>query len=264
MKQNTHAGMSGKGFYAALTLSAAMVGAACWYAYSEAGKLTPPAAPEHQYSAPQTTQTTAPPRTTAPATKYTAPPRTETVTVPQTAPPAAEAAAILNRSIPEAAETEPPAPAETTAPVETPVPPVEGEILARFSQGELVKSPTTGIWSTHNGTDFAAAAGTEVRCSEDGTVTGIERDALLGITVTVLHENGTVTRYCGLNEGLTVQAGDVIGRGTVIGAVGDTNESENGMASHLHFEVLQNDKYLDPESYLLSTGSAPEPKDESE
>ena len=56
MKQNTHAGMSGKGFYAALTLSAAMVGAACWYAYSEAGKLTPPAAPEHQYSAPQTTQ----------------------------------------------------------------------------------------------------------------------------------------------------------------------------------------------------------------
>lgn len=251
MKQNTHAGKTGKGFYAALTLSAAMVGAACWYAYSEAGKLTPPAAPEHQYTAPRTAQTTAPAVTTAlPATKYTAPPRTETVTQTQTDTQAAEAAAILSRSIPEAAETDPPAPAETEAPVEQPVPPVGGEVLMRFSQGELVKSSTTGIWSTHNGTDFAAAIGEEVRCTEDGTVTGVSRDALLGICVTVLHENGTVTRYCGLNEGLNVQAGDVIARGTVIGAVGDTNESENSMAPHLHFEVQQNDKYLDPESYL--------------
>lgn len=262
MKQNTHAGMSGKGFYAALTLSAAMVGAACWYAYSEAGKLTPPAAPEHQYTAPQTVYTTAPPATTArPATKYTAPPRTAAVTQTQTqteAAPAAEAAAILNRSIPEQKETAPPEPAETEAPALQPLPPVEGEVLAKFSQGELVKSPTTGIWSTHNGTDFAAAYGTDVRCTEDGTVTGVARDALLGICVTVLHESGAVTRYCGLNEGLNVQAGDVIARGTVIGAVGDTNESENSLAPHLHFEVQLHDQYIDPESYLLGTCSEPE------
>ena len=48
MKQKTHAGATGKGFYTALALSTAMVGAACWYAYSEAGKLTPPAEPSHQ------------------------------------------------------------------------------------------------------------------------------------------------------------------------------------------------------------------------
>ena len=32
MKKTANAGASGKGFYAALSLSVAMVGAACWYA----------------------------------------------------------------------------------------------------------------------------------------------------------------------------------------------------------------------------------------
>ena len=257
MKKKTQAGVTGKGFYAALALSTAMVGAACWYAYSEAGKLTPPAEPEHQYhyqyqdSADRTEQSAV---TTAPhTTKYTAPPRTEAVTEPTAAAEtaeAAEAAAILHRMT--EAQTEPPVPAETEAPAELPFLPVSGEILQHFSGGELVKSPTTGIWSTHNGADYAAAYGTEVCCTEDGTVTGIVQDALLGICVTVLHEDGTVTRYCGLNEGLNVQSGDVIERGTVLGAVGDTNESEGTMESHLHFEVMRNDKYMDPESYLCT------------
>ena len=253
MKQKTHAGMTGKGFYAALTLSAAMVGAACWYAYSEAGKLTPPAAPKHQYSAAQTEpQTTAPAVTDAPRmSAYTAPPHTETVTQPVQTDPAAEAAAILHRSVTTEAAADPPAPAETDAPADYPAAPVTGAVVQRFSHGELVKSPTTGIWSTHNGTDFDAPYGTEVHCTEDGTVTGVTTDALLGICVTVLHENGTVTRYYGLNEGLNVQPGDVIAKGTVIGAVGDTNESESSIAPHLHFEVLQNDKFIDPESYLI-------------
>ena len=259
MKKNQHAGMSGKGFYAALTLSAAMVGAACWYAYSEAGKLTPPAAPKHQYtgeaSVPQTTAPYTSAQTTASAgTAVTAPPRTSAVTEAVTEA-AAEAAALIHRST--ETETLPLVPSETEAPAVLPLPPVEGKMLRQFSGGELVKSPTTGIWSTHNGADYDAPRGTDVRCTADGTVTAIGQDALLGICVTILHEDGTVTRYCGLNEGLSVQQGDVIRRGTVIGAVGDTNESENSMVSHLHFEVQQNGKYIDPELFLSGmTGTA--------
>lgn len=260
MKQKTQAGVTGKGFYAALALSTAMVGAACWYAYSEAGKLTPPAEPTYEYSSTQPAVTTAPQLTTAPrTTPYTAPPRTQSVT--ETTAEAAEAAAILHRVT--EAQTEPPAPAETEAPVEQPMPPVAGSLLQAFSRGELVKSPTTGIWSTHNGADYAVPYGTEVCCTEDGTVTGIMRDALLGICVTMLHEDGTVTRYCGLNEGLNVQSGDVIARGTVLGAVGDTNESEGTLESHLHFEVQRNGEYMDPESYLAGTAEAAEPNPEA-
>lgn len=249
MKNTKHAGTSGKGFYAALSLSVAMVGAACWYASAQAGKQTPPAAPVHTAAAgtqPAATGTAL----TRPA--YTAP--TVTTARPAAATTAAtaeaeEAAAILRRTT---ALTEAPAPqpAETEAPVEQPLKPVEGEILQGFSHGELVKSQTTGIWSTHNGIDYAAPYGTEIVAAEDGTVTAIDKDALFGICVTILHENGAVTRYCGLNEGLNVQAGEVISRGTVIGAVGDTNEAESTLAPHLHFEVLLNDVYVDPESYL--------------
>lgn len=262
MKQKTQAGVTGKGFYAALALSTAMVGAACWYAYSEAGKLTPPAEPTHEYSSAQSEQptvTTAPQVTTSAQAKSTAPSRTQSTTVPTAE--AAEAAAILHRAT--EAQTDPPAPAETEPPVEQPMPPVSGSLLQAFSRGELVKSPTTGIWSTHNGADYAVPYGTEVCCTEDGTVTGIVQDALLGICVTLLHEDGTVTRYCGLNEGLNVQSGDVIARGTVLGAVGDTNESEGKLDSHLHFEVQRNGKYIDPEHYLAGTAEAAVPNPEA-
>ena len=247
MKTSTKAGSSGKGFYAALSLSIAMVGAACWYAYSQTGKLTPPAVQENsisgEYTRPQTAE---PPAQTV---TQTAPAVTRPAVTTAPAPEAEEAAAILRRTTAPPEETAP-QPAETEAPVEQPAAPVAGEIVQPFSQGELVKSPTTGIWATHNGTDYAVPLGTEVCAAEDGTVTFAGRDALWGICVTLLHENGTVTRYCGLNEGLNVQAGDVIARGTVLGAVGDTNEAERAVGAHLHFEVLHNDEYIDPESYF--------------
>lgn len=255
MKNKQQAGKTGKGFYAALSLSVAMVGAACWYAYSEAGKLTPPPATELRITAEstqprKTAETAPPPAETAPQMTVTRPPA---VTAE-----AEEAAALLHRTT----ETEPaetaPEPAETEAPVEQPLPPLEGEIVQQFSQGELVKSPTTGIWQTHNGIDYAAPYGTEVCVTEDGTVTAIGRDALFGICITVLHENGTVTRYCGLNESVDVNPGDVIPRGTVLGAVGDTNECESALEPHLHFEVLLNDAYIDPVSYLAGALSRSE------
>ena len=235
MKQTTHAGMTGKSFYAALSLSVAMVGAACWYAWSESDKLSRRAVPEQSWSAPERPQSTLP-QTTPP---QTAPPKSAETAPVQTVPPqrtapavteaAEEAAAILRRTEPAVpAETLPP-PAETAPAELLPMLPVSGEILQRFSQGELVKSETTGIWSTHNGNDYAVPLGTEVLCTNDGTVAAVGRDALWGVCVTVLHENGTETRYCGLNENLNVQAGDVIVRGTVLGTVGSTNEAESAL-----------------------------------
>lgn len=253
MKQKKQAGMSGRGFYAALSLSVAMVGAACWYAWSEADRLRPQQIQSSHSAEPARQRTTVPAQTAPAVTRAPEAVRTQPVT--ETAKDAAAAAAILRR------KTEPvtdsPAPAEETTAVpepdvclKTPLLPFSGEIVQRFSHGELIKSGTTGIWSTHNGADLAAPLGTEVLCTEDGTVTAAGADALFGVTVSVLHENGTVTRYCGLNENLCVQAGDVVLRGAVLGTVGDTNEAERAEVPHLHFEVLRNDAYVDPESYF--------------
>lgn len=250
MKQAKQAGMSGKGFYAALSLSVAMVGAACWYAWSEADRLRPDAKPQSSITAEEHSPRMTAPVQTAPA--VTQPPVTQPA---READDAEKAAAILRH------ETQPvtEAPAVTAGTAAVPVPeitqnapllPVSGKTVQPFSQGELVKSGTTGIWSTHNGTDLAAPLGTEILCTEDGTVTFAGRDALFGVTVAVLHENGAVTRYCGLNESLNVQAGDIIQRGAVLGTIGDTNEAERNAEPHLHFEVLQNDRYIDPDSYF--------------
>lgn len=252
MNNQKSAGMTGKGFYAALSLSIAMVGAACWYAYSHSGRPVPPRTdsspaatlPEIASGTAVTSQTELTQTTSG---FWTA--QTVTDTAPTDA--AEEAAAILRpKTTTSVTTTET---AETTAPVEQPTEPVAGSIVQPFSGGELVKSGTTGIWQTHNGTDYAAAPGTEVVCVLDGTVTAISRDALWGVCVTVLHGDGTQTRYCGLNDGLNVLAGQVLERGTVIGAVGGTAEAESMEASHLHFEVIQNGKYVDPEAFLAGS-----------
>lgn len=233
---------SGKGFYVALSLCVAMVGAACFYAYNQTGK-------------PQTARKSAETEAAMTLTSAASAATHTTVTTASTAKQsttaateAEEAAAILRRTTEPTTVSEPPA--TTSASAEQPVMPIDGEILQPYSGGELVKSPTTGVWQTHNGMDIAAALGTEVICVLDGTVSAVDEDALLGVCVSVLHADGTVTRYCNLNEGLEVFAGENLERGTVIGAVGASAEAESRMDSHLHFEVLKNDKFVDPAAFL--------------
>ena len=137
---------------------------------------------------------------------------------------------------------------------EPPCWPLQGEVLETFSSGELVKSKTTGIWQTHNGVDIAGTLGDTVCAVNAGKIKSIENDGLWGVTVTIEHADGTKTRYCSLNSGLSVSEGEKIDKGAVIGALGDTADVESSMQTHLHFEVLQNGKYIDPVTWL---GSAP-------
>lgn len=242
MKNAKSAGMSGKGFYVALSLCIAMVGAACWYAYSRTAE--PQVGPDTDASSVSDSPLST---TSAPAVTTTT--TTAAVVTTRTTPSTEDVLAVIPpRTTTQTTATT--STATTTAPVELPVYPVSGEVLQPFSHGELVKSSTTGIWQTHNGVDLAAAVGDEVVAVADGTVTAVERDPLWGVCVTILHNDGVTSRYCGLNEGLAVSAGEVLERGTVIGAVGDTNDAENAMDSHLHFEMLRNDSYIDPIAYL--------------
>lgn len=242
MDQKHSSAMNGKGFYTALTLCVAMVGAACFYAYNHLSTPSRSPLPESSYTLAVTT---------APVSKT----HTTTTAVPQTKPAPAttkevqEAAAILRRTTTEAV-TAPPAPAMTKAPVEKPIIPADGDVLQPFSGGELVKSPTTGVWQTHNGMDIGAPLGTEVLCVADGTISAIDHDALWGVRVSVLHPDGTVTRYSNLNENLNVFAGQNLERGTVIGTIGETADAESTMDPHLHFEVLQNGKFCDPAAFF--------------
>lgn len=121
--------------------------------------------------------------------------------------------------------------------------PVSNRVLRAFSNNHYF-SDTLGEWVTHNGVDFAAKEGDEVKAAADGEISAIFKDALWGDVIEITHDGNIVTRYCGLTadsvaEGQSVQAGDVIGTISVVPA-------EVLDPSHLHMEVLVNGTYTDP------------------
>ena len=130
--------------------------------------------------------------------------------------------------------------------------PLEGDILAPFSDGELVKSETTGTWQTHNGVDLLCETGTPVNAMDNGTVTQVVQDPIWGYCVTIDHGNNVESRSCGLDANVLVKEGDAVESGQQIGTTGNTADIESKLEPHLHFEVRQNGQYVDPIAYLES------------
>lgn len=146
-------------------------------------------------------------------------------------------------------------PAVNTAPVipEAPslvVSPLSGQVVAAFSVDALTYNSTLDDWRTHNGVDIAAAAGTNVLAASAGTVLSVFQDDLLGTTVVLGHSGGYETTYANLQEQPTVQKGDKVSAGQIIGAVGTTALAESAEGPHLHFSVAKNGVSVDPEEYL--------------
>ena len=127
--------------------------------------------------------------------------------------------------------------------------PVSGEIMNAYSAGELVKSLTLGDWRTHDGVDIKADAGTEVHPAGAGTVKKVYSDTMWGNCVEIEHADGLISVYCSLSEP-TVQVGQAVDTGTVIGTVTDSAEAEVLEASHLHFGMKQDGNWIDPMSKI--------------
>jgi murein DD-endopeptidase MepM/ murein hydrolase activator NlpD len=128
--------------------------------------------------------------------------------------------------------------------------PVDGEVVMDYSMDCLCYNPTTRDWRTHNGMDYAAAAGTEVWAAAEGTVYTIYTDDTLGTTVVIRHDNGYMTTYASLAENVAVAVGDQVQLGQVIGYVGATALLETALGDHLHFSVSCDGVSIDPEDFF--------------
>ena len=128
--------------------------------------------------------------------------------------------------------------------------PVDGDISHPFSNGELVKSETLGVWKTHDGIDILCDIGTEVRSMSDGMVKEIKDDPLWGIYVIVEQNNGLDVQYCGLAKELNVKAGQEVKQGEILGKTSDTNQCEILQQPHLHLGVKQSGKWINPLSTI--------------
>ena len=108
------------------------------------------------------------------------------------------------------------------------------------------EDPIYGNMSMHRGIDLAAAEGTEVFAAADGTVTAIGNDPVYGIYIIITHSNRWTSLYGHLQTAYTVLHSEVKS-GSLIGRVGSTGQSTG---PHLHFELRQDGRALDPAGRL--------------
>ena len=131
----------------------------------------------------------------------------------------------------------------TTAPSGLFVFPVSNTVTQAFSDTP-VYSETLGSWSTHNGVDFAAKAGEQVKAPADGTVKRIYQDGLWGDVIELEHGGRVISRCCGV-KAQGIKEGDTVKAGSAIGVVSSV-PAEVSDGEHVHLEILANDKYVDP------------------
>ncbi len=122
-------------------------------------------------------------------------------------------------------------------------PVTSGYISSRFGSRT---DPFTGRRAFHRGVDFAGREGAEVVAVASGVVIWSGQRYGYGELVEVNHGNGYVTRYAHNADNL-VAIGDTVRRGQVIARMGDTGRATG---PNLHFEVLLNDKAVDPLTYI--------------
>lgn len=128
--------------------------------------------------------------------------------------------------------------------------PIKGEILREFAKDSLVFSNTLQEWVTHNGIDIKADKTSVVKSAANGTVSAIKNDPRYGLTVIINHDNGYQTIYSNLLTAEFVVKGEKVEKGQSIGTVGNSASFEIDDEYHLHFELLRDNKYLDPTQYM--------------
>ncbi|MGB7433529.1 MAG: M23 family metallopeptidase [Ahrensia sp.] len=110
------------------------------------------------------------------------------------------------------------------------------------------RDPIIGRTAFHAGLDFRTPTGTPIKASGDGVVIKAGRNGGYGKMVEIKHPSGLTTRYAHLSK-IYVKKGQAVATGSTVGAAGSTGRSTG---PHLHYEVRQNGKPLDPAKFIAA------------
>ena len=124
---------------------------------------------------------------------------------------------------------------------------------ARLSSGFGPRMhPILGYNKKHLGLDFAAPTGTPIFAAGDGTVSQVGRAGNFGKYVRIRHNGTYSTGYAHLSGyAKGMKKGKRVRQGQVIAYVGSTGMSTG---PHLHYEVMQGNKRINPLKLKLPTG----------
>ena len=123
------------------------------------------------------------------------------------------------------------------------IPALGGWVSSRFG---IRSDPLTGKRENHEGIDYASKPGTPIVAVASGIVTWSGQRYGYGRLVEISHGKGYLTRYAHNRKNLVV-VGEKVEKGQVIAIMGSSGRSTG---THVHFEVVQNGKPVNPTDYL--------------
>ena len=135
--------------------------------------------------------------------------------------------------------------------------PLDGARLS--STYGMRKHPISGFNKMHKGIDFAAPKGTPVYAGGNGVIEMAGRNGGYGNYIRIRHNNEYKTAYAhlsGFKKGIS--KGVRVSQGEVIGYVGSTGRSTG---PHLHYEIIYQNKQINPLTLKLPSGKILEGKE---
>jgi murein DD-endopeptidase MepM/ murein hydrolase activator NlpD len=129
--------------------------------------------------------------------------------------------------------------------------PVRGDMVRLASGFGMRRHPLLNVVRPHNGIDWAGPVGTPILAAGNGVIEEAGRKGDFGNYIRIQHANGYHTAYAHLSQyAPRTVAGARVRQGEVIGYIGQTGLAEG---PHLHFEVLVNNRHVDPLTIQVPT-----------
>lgn len=128
--------------------------------------------------------------------------------------------------------------------------PIDGARLSS-SYGNR-KHPTLGYTKLHTGVDFAAPRGTPIYAAGDGAIDYIGRKGGYGKYIRIRHNGEYSTAYAHMKSYKKgMKTGKRVKQGQIIGYVGTSGRSTG---PHLHYEILKNNRQVNPMRVKMPSG----------
>lgn len=124
--------------------------------------------------------------------------------------------------------------------------PVNGNVIMNYSMDRTVYFATLMQYKCNPAIIIDAEVGTEVKAAADGVITKIDEDnEETGYTITMEIGNGYSLIYGQLDQ-VSLEVGDVVSEGDVIGTVAEPTKYYTVEGSNLYFQVMENDQTVNP------------------
>lgn len=123
--------------------------------------------------------------------------------------------------------------------------PVDGTIKREYSMDKVIYYESLEVWKTHSGVDIVCDENSAVIAVLEGKVIGIYNDGIYGYSVVIESEEYKCI-YSSLLSDINVTIGKTVKVGEKIGYAGECG-AEKELGAHVHFEVMKNGEYVNPE-----------------